>query len=70
MNKDISTCTTKGDIGSDHVPVVTTLRSKVDLKTRTGFSVKVWASQVDNRLKDFMLTDDVEDDIIRLNEVF
>ena len=61
---------TTGDIGSDHVPVVTTLKSKVDGKTRTGISIKLWAGLVDGGLENFTLTNNVENDIDRLNEIF
>ena len=69
MNQNVS-CITRGNVGSDHYPVVTTLKSKVEKKARVGVSMKQWAKQADERLANFTVTDDIENGIDRMNNIF
>ena len=70
MNKNISSCTVNGDIGSDHLPVVITLKSNVVNKILMAVNVKLWAQQVDGDFKNFEVTGKIENDVERLNKIF
>ena len=70
MAKEITSCVTKGDVGSDHIPVVTTLKAKVSMKAKNGIGMKRWAKLVDEELAYFTATNDVENDINTMNKIF
>lgn len=70
MSLEIISCITSGDVGSDHLPVVTTLKARVDMKARVGVSLKRWAKLVDEEMESFSVTGHIENDINRINSVF
>ena len=70
MSKLVESCVTQGDIGSDHVPTVTTFKSIVEKRTRSVINIPLWASKVDEQLKSVTITDDISASINSVNDIF
>ena len=70
MNRIITDCTVSSDIGSDHLPVVTTLNYKTSPTTRQIVNLKQWASNVDKRLSGYEESDNVDNNIQAISDIF
>ena len=66
----IESCTVRGNIGSDHFPVITTLKFRVSPVLRHKVNLKLWVSNVDKELEHVSLTHDLDSNVKVLNEIF
>ena len=70
MSRWVESCKAEGQIGSDHVPVKTTLSFDIDHESRERVNLSAWAEQVDLELSHFELSNDINDNIDAINSVF
>ena len=66
----LKSCYVKGDVGSDHLPVVAELCFQKEIVKRTKTHFSQWAKTVDAKLADFVAPENIEDYIECLNRVF
>ena len=70
MNRIIESCETKGDVGSDHIPVITYLKSTAEEQKRTIVNMKLWANMIDKRMESVVITDNIDTSINEITELF
>ena len=66
----IESCIVRGNVGSDHLPLITTLTFKVRRQTRSKVNRKQWASNVDKEMKNLELSDNIDENISKVNGIF
>ena len=72
MSRLISSCTTGGDIGSDHLPTITCLKLESSASIRKSCNIKEWASSLDQCIAEINFGDatEVENDLQTLEDIF
>ena len=70
MNKLIADCSVRGDIGSDHLPVVTTLNQKIRYKLRELVNMKQWAITIDKKISCYTATENIDENIETISRLF
>ena len=65
----VESCYVEGDIGSDHLPVVTTLLSTGNVMTKNRTDISQWASLVDKCLETYEAPENIEEKILKLNVI-
>ena len=70
MSRIITDCIVTGDIGSDHLPVITTLNFKTSHKTRQIVNLIQWASNVDKKLSGYEESNNNDDNIQAISDIF
>ena len=70
MSRIISSCTTGGDIGSDHLPTITRLKLESSTSIKKSCNNKEWASSLDQAITTIELGDssEVENDLKSLED--
>ena len=66
----VEACYVDDDIGSDHLPVVTCLSCQTETSTSHKVSITKWAKSVDEALVQFTISDDIEESINEINQIF
>ena len=70
MNRLITCCGVSGDVGSDHLPVVTTLNLKIKQKLRQIVNMKQWSSNIESRLARYEATRNINENIHAVGQIF
>ena len=68
-NRYIESCYVSGDVGSDHLPVVTCLKFKSDTEMREKVNLAIWAQTVDKNLENFVVDSNIDASIDKLNKI-
>ena len=66
----VESCYVDGDIGSDHLPVVTTLSFKSKPMWKVKTNMTNWAKEADKMLENFVMSDDIDKNIVAINRIF
>ena len=66
----IESCTVRGDIGSDHFPVITTFKCKMNPASQRKVNLRLWVSNVDRELEHMTFTSDLENNVNEINRIF
>ena len=66
----VNACFVEGDIGSDHLPVITRLSFQSQPVQRTKTNFILWAKAVDEKLRGFVASDDIDKNIMDINQRF
>ena len=65
----VESCTVYGDVGSDHLPVITCLKIKCEVRRKVKVDLKCMAQIVDEKLKDFKVDSDINSSIEIISEI-
>ena len=65
----INSCIVRGDIGSDHLPLITSLVFKVKQTRHCKVNLMLWAANVDKDMESIVLTDDLDRNIDNINNI-
>ena len=66
----VENCFTQGDIGSDHLPVITVLGIKAGRMTKvTRINTTLFAAMVDKRLEEYVMPDNIDESISQLTQI-
>ena len=66
----VESCQIGNDIGSDHLPIVTRLSFRSNPVQKTKTNLIAWAQTVDERLQKFAASDDIDQNIERISDIF
>ena len=66
----VESCQVRGDVGSDHLPVTTTLSFTDEIKEQERINMDVWAKYVDRELESYELSECIDTNIEYIGKVF
>ena len=66
----VETCYVHGDVGSDHYPLITVLSFKTIPVLKKKVDMKLWAKTVDDRLENYVASEDIDRNIDQINRIF
>ena len=65
----VESCYVEGDVGSDHLPIITTLSLKMNTQTIQKTDIASWVQAVDLALNDYIATDDINRNISTITQI-
>ena len=65
----VQSCHVRGDVGSDHLPVITTLSFHKTTKEKQKTNINIWAQTIDRMLEHYTFSDDIDENIENLSRL-
>ena len=70
MARLVDSCLVSGDVGSDHLPVVTTLVLQTEAVKCKKVNMKLWAKNIDEELIRYKASPDVNSNVDSISGIF